>query len=1812
MSKDIPKSEAEARAHIAHIRKEKRLDGPDSNTSDLENALIILSEQLYQKSTHFLLELIQNADDNAYATSAPTLNITFSDRTLRIDCNELGFSKANTEAICKIGRSTKKGLDKATRYIGEKGIGFKSVFKIADVVWISSGHYSFNFDKQARLDDCDTGELLDDLRSMDPRLLIFLRKLRQLNITIRDKNGIKWCSKLGRQDLAPGKDGGNIISLNDNADAMSYKIITHSVTGLPEEPKRPGSSVSEILLAFPLDESNEPLISSQKVYAFLPIRDYGFKSQERSFQTRDRAAQRREMEICELGEDVFLRSDDAPTIPTGISIVEIDPHASSDLARRSLFILLGAQTFSNDMVCKAIASTHSSPSFRPNMLSRHDLISHVAFLYHARWKNSNDDFFWMATESRSNERSCEIYVDSEEHYSATDMFQHNRDQVSFIHEDYFKDIFTADENLRAWLVDSLHLAEYPRLVPDRAPKITMSEEFQLLLETTDYLSVLLLLKNQWENYHEYFSRDDDPAKEAAKARLRDRIEGMMVNCRGGETARLKETMLPLRDMAAENMTHLSFIDIPEPESRHWRFLSCFGVVVNAGAGPFIQCLQLLRESGGTLEQAAELYKQIFLHSNGHEGYIQKEFSVQGLIFAPRSANGSSRSDWINTGDCVWDGPGCLKKTPCIRDIYPDHGRFFCLTLGLRKANWLTLMNEAQSIEAFDDIDYISDVFISISEYLHGQHSKISAETMKDMITTLTESPIFPVRAGKSQALKAETIGKIGPLIATLGWEHRLLSQHVQGVPETGGRIQLTFEYTKSICAKARYIARLLPSELANRAQIIGQLCNAKVYTAEKVSIQWTLKTPDGSLEVVGRADSGRVKITPRHTNYEKNSVPFVVSRTPHMSHSFIGLSPSQTSRRSKPDKESRTGRKKGKRNYHSKPRRPPRGRKTQQGGKSSTLDVVQLFMDQFNRASSWSDIAAQPWDKIGADEMLSHLCRLENVDPYSLLSRDEIDSPWNKRLKAGGAFPDDAAGFFFKEDPVIHKKNRFLRPAQHFPASVKITRDKGIYVSISPNPIAEVGGEILLAGEVYISKMLEREMGSAYKPEVHWTSHFRNRSGLDPFTGNENESSTFTIEDDAGSAALTQLLLRHGYKKAGSWPTRKRPTYHIEASTTEEDILSEFTLESFQVQKATSDARYFAQFEKKPDFITLEAPGAIACSGANKSGKRISKLFPRKKGSPVQEVSSLDGFYTYKTLKIQEIRLLELFPGQGDAPVQGIVSHVPVDKAANFCAISYAWGPALKPYFLQTSEGKVPLTTSLHSALKRIRSIDTPIIIWADAICINQSNDYEKALQIRLLPTIFQSAEQVFAWIGDEDDNSHKAMETLMQIKANAISPDEWPDELPRISANWQDGLPLSRNSIWKDIASLFERAWFQRVWIIQEVVLAADVRFVCGAWDVDWDDIFSAVEICLDWTESLDFSETRVREMLLALKPAYAIGLTRKAFKEMKLSPPFKLIALLDSFAHTQSTKECDKLFALLGISSDAGIDAFDPDYHSPVESVVRRYAAEFVRRGSAIDILYRAGLSKSYDFSSWIPKWTSQEPCRTISTWRGANGIFSAGGSDETQAYILPHQPDKLHVAGTIIDQIAQIGTITTAEHDVISVIISIHKLIDELEDYPTGESKDEIRLKLPIGNAITPCADDIGAFQQESDLEDEETDRFDWNSAAFDVSSVADMVEFLKQNRDARDLSWRYWSTAAAFLKRLNNGRFSVTRRGYVGFAPNGAMVGDLVCVFGGGAVPFVVRPKKGEIHSLVGECYIHGIMYGESLELEGVKHTEFVLE
>ncbi len=108
-----------------------------------------LSLELYSKDTHFVLELIQNADDNAYsqdptAPVVPSLKFIIGDEAIVVLNNEVGFSEKNVRAICDVGKST-KGAHRSG-YIGQKGIGFKSVFRITNTPEIHSNGFHIQFD----------------------------------------------------------------------------------------------------------------------------------------------------------------------------------------------------------------------------------------------------------------------------------------------------------------------------------------------------------------------------------------------------------------------------------------------------------------------------------------------------------------------------------------------------------------------------------------------------------------------------------------------------------------------------------------------------------------------------------------------------------------------------------------------------------------------------------------------------------------------------------------------------------------------------------------------------------------------------------------------------------------------------------------------------------------------------------------------------------------------------------------------------------------------------------------------------------------------------------------------------------------------------------------------------------------------------------------------------------------------------------------------------------------------------------------------------------------------------------------------------------------------------------------------------------------------------------------------------------------------------------------------------------------------------------------------------------------------------------
>ena len=188
------------------------------------NSIKKLAEDLYSKETHFIFELIQNAEDNSYEKGVdPILRFNLTRiqiegeevPALIVENNETGFQEKHVNAICKVGESTK---DKTKGYIGEKGIGFKSVFKITDCPYIFSNGFYFALpkeDQETKLGyivprwvenppdqidnslttiilplkkDIDITSLLKYLHDIEPEVILFLDRIKKFEIKV-DING---------------------------------------------------------------------------------------------------------------------------------------------------------------------------------------------------------------------------------------------------------------------------------------------------------------------------------------------------------------------------------------------------------------------------------------------------------------------------------------------------------------------------------------------------------------------------------------------------------------------------------------------------------------------------------------------------------------------------------------------------------------------------------------------------------------------------------------------------------------------------------------------------------------------------------------------------------------------------------------------------------------------------------------------------------------------------------------------------------------------------------------------------------------------------------------------------------------------------------------------------------------------------------------------------------------------------------------------------------------------------------------------------------------------------------------------------------------------------------------------------------------------------------------------------------------------------------------------------------------------------------------------------------------------------------------
>ncbi|KAI8691937.1 hypothetical protein NCS56_00187800 [Fusarium sp. Ph1] len=284
------------------------------------SAVLTLARNLYTSNARFVFELLQNADDNNYSTAIsqgedPYVSFKIWPDKVSIECNENGFTHENLRAICAIGKSSKVG---AAGYIGEKGIGFKSVFMAAWKVHIQSNDFSFSFTHRKgdsglgmvtpvwEETDEVLGETLtritlflhtsddpeEDARQLETiklqfqdlqhTILLFLRKLRRVQVSFFDED--ESFTSATTYSLHGSNPATVRKMTSEGVEERRYHVTKHMAENIPKSENRTYSeerdradSSAEVVLAFPLTESATPIVESQDVFAFLPMRPMGFK-----------------------------------------------------------------------------------------------------------------------------------------------------------------------------------------------------------------------------------------------------------------------------------------------------------------------------------------------------------------------------------------------------------------------------------------------------------------------------------------------------------------------------------------------------------------------------------------------------------------------------------------------------------------------------------------------------------------------------------------------------------------------------------------------------------------------------------------------------------------------------------------------------------------------------------------------------------------------------------------------------------------------------------------------------------------------------------------------------------------------------------------------------------------------------------------------------------------------------------------------------------------------------------------------------------------------------------------------------------------------------------------------------------------------------------------------------------------------------------------------------------------------------------------------------------------------------------------------
>jgi hypothetical protein len=175
----------------------------------------------------------------------------------------------------------------------------------------------------------------------------------------------------------------------------------------------------------------------------------------------------------------------------------------------------------------------------------------------------------------------------------------------------------------------------------------------------------------------------------------------------------------------------------------------------------------------------------------------------------------------------------------------------------------------------------------------------------------------------------------------------------------------------------------------------------------------------------------------------------------------------------------------------------------------------------------------------------------------------------------------------------------------------------------------------------------------------------------------------------------------------------------------------------------------------------------------------------------------------------ENIRLLSIHPGSPESDLEASLSTFEIQAShpwPSYEALSYAWDSAELSRVIICNNVLLRLTQNLHDALRHLRRSDIPRNLWVDAICIDQTDNEERASQILYMREIFGRASRVIAWVGKEDEDVAKAMTIDFRGQSVPDAGSGFENERRLIQLVEDDQLLA--------LTSLCSRSWFTRTWV--------------------------------------------------------------------------------------------------------------------------------------------------------------------------------------------------------------------------------------------------------------------------------------------------------------------------------------------------------------------------------------------------------------